>query len=450
MKIVMRDLFYIYKNNGESIVALRGLNLEANTGECLVIKGPNGSGKSTLVKLLTGYYTPTAGEIIVDGQDTATVDTARLRRELIASLDQQGNLVEDLSVLQNLELAFALSHQEDVRELAESLLAEHQLSDLSSKYPSHLSAGQRQFLSLLAALATRPKVLIADEPTGELDDDSAALIYGLLKEVSHSTIVILVTHDARADKYADRIVRIREGRISEEWKPGEPEQSIIDAFGWMRVQEIAQDLPVRQRMQIDSEPIISVQNLALSYGDRQIFTALNFKAKPGELVVLDSTRSPGSGKSSLLRILAGLQEPSAGEVTVLDKLLGSLDRGRRAMLRRDSLSYLGQRAMSVEHLTLSDFLNRTGVDLGPSLNARFKSAMATFSGGEKGRIELSKIIVEARPILLLDEPTSQMDDRKTFEVIALLYKYLEAGGLAVVSTRNEHLIQAADQIIELS
>ena len=109
MKILIRDLFYIYKNNGESIVALRGLHLEANSGECLVIKGPNGSGKSTLVKLLTGYYVPTAGQVIVDGEDIAKLDPIKLRREVISSLDQRGNLIQELTVLENLELAYSLS-----------------------------------------------------------------------------------------------------------------------------------------------------------------------------------------------------------------------------------------------------------------------------------------------------------------------------------------------------
>jgi ABC-type lipoprotein export system ATPase subunit len=450
VNILVRDLFYIYKNNGESIVALRGLNLEARTGECLVIKGPNGSGKSTLVKLLTGYYVPTAGEIIVDGQDTSTLDTAKLRREVIASLDQRGNLVKELSVLENLELAYSLSGLSGIKESAISLLEEHALIEVAEKYPAELSAGQRQFISLLAALATKPKVLIADEPTGELDDAAAAVIYEALKEVSASTIVILVTHDARSDKYADRIVRIREGRISEAWKPGESEESVVDSFGWMRVQEIAHEVPTRLNRILGKEPIFRVENLALSYGERLVFSNLSFTGRPGELIVLDSSKSPGSGKSSLLRILAGIQDAKAGEVKVLDATLSTLDRSERALLRRDSISYLGQRESSVEHLSLGDFLDTTSVDLGEALNVRKKSAISTFSGGERARIELTKIIAEARPILLLDEPTSQMDERKIAEVIGLLYRYLSAGGLAIVITRNEYLIEAADQVIGLT
>ena len=452
MKILMRDLFYIYKNNGESIVALRGLNLEASTGECLVIKGPNGSGKSTLVRLLTGYYVPTAGQIIVDEVDIAKIDPTSLRREVIASLDQRGNLVRELTVLENLELAISLtdSTSAEAKFLATQTLEKHELQSLADKLPAQLSAGERQFVSLLAALATHPKVLIADEPTGELDDASAATIYEILKDVSQNTIVILVSHDSRADKYATRIVRIREGRISEEWKPGEAEQSVVDSFGWMRVKEIAHEIPTRSTGSLNANPIVEVRDLKLAFGSRTVFSGVGFEGHAGELIVLDSTNSAGSGKSSLLRILAGLQEATDGEVKLLGTSLMGLDRTGRSALRRDSLSYLGQREIGIEHLSLSDYLDSTSVDLGEALNQRGKSPMGTFSGGERARIELSKIVNEARPVILLDEPTSQMDERKTLEAIALLFGYVDAGGLLIVSTRNELLIQAADRILDLT
>ena len=453
MNILIKDLFYIYKNNGESIVALRGLHLEANSGECLVIKGPNGSGKSTLVKLLTGYYLPTAGQIIVDGEDIAKLDPIKLRREVISSLDQRGNLIKELTVLENLELAYSLSEATalEYKGQAEEVLAKHELTHLATKLPAQLSASERQYVSLLAAIATNPKVLIADEPTGELDDKSAEVIYKLLQSITEKTIVILVTHDSRADEYATRIIRIREGRISEEWAPGQPEQSVVDEFGWMRVKEIAHEVPTRGVLEVgsDGHAILGVKDLGLSYGSKRVFAGLNFVAHAGELLVLDSTHSPGSGKSSLLRILAGVQGFSEGELKIAGQPLGELDRAGRAQLRSQNLSYLGQRDGALEHLSLADYLDKTEVDLGSALDQRGKSPLSSFSGGERARIELTKIIAEARPLLLLDEPTSQMDERRTLESIGLLFKYLESGGAVVISTRNEYLIKAADQIIAL-
>lgn len=453
MNIFIKDLFYIYMNNGESIVALRGLHLEAKDGECLVIKGPNGSGKSTLVKLLTGYFVPTAGQIIVDGENIAKIDPIKLRREVISSLDQRGNLIKELNVLENLELAYSLSRPNtvDYKKSAQEILERYELAHLGLKLPAELSASERQYISLLAAIATNPKILIADEPTGELDDNSAEIIYKLLRSITENTIVILVTHDSRADKYATRIVRIREGRISEAWIPGELEQSVVDEFGWMRVTEIAHELPTRNiDRSVAKKPMLEVKSLGLSYGSKKIFKDLNFVAHTGELIVLDSTGSPGSGKSSLLRILAGVQSSSSGEVRLARQELNSLDRSGRAVLRRDFLSYLGQREGALENISLEDYLGRTQVDLGEVLNGRSKSQLSSFSGGERARIELFKVIVESRPLLLLDEPTSQMDERRTLESIDLLYKYLAQGGVVVLSTRNEILLGAADLTIDLS
>ena len=111
MDIRVEDLFYIYESNDEPVVALRGLYLSAASGECLVVKGPNGSGKSTLVKLMTGFFAPTAGRIFIGDQDVSKLDPLRLRREFVSSIDQKGNLLPDLTVRDNIALAYVLIGQ---------------------------------------------------------------------------------------------------------------------------------------------------------------------------------------------------------------------------------------------------------------------------------------------------------------------------------------------------
>lgn len=446
MKILMKDLFYIYENSGERVVALRGLDLSVELGECLVIRGPNGSGKSTLVKLLTGYQMPTAGEIFIDGFSISEIDPIRLRRDFVASIDQRGNLIKELNVLENLTLAYSLSGRSNAAssESAARTLADHQISHLSTQSPEDLSAGERQYLSLLAAVATDPKVLVADEPSEELDDEAAATVYGLLQSLCSKTVVILVTHDVRADAYASRTVRIREGRISEQWSPGQPEESVVDEFGWKRVHEIPPSAPVKLSASA-SGLILEVENLQLAYGAKEIFSNISFTGSAGELIVLDSTGGANSGKSSLLRILAGIQDATSGEVTIQGEEVGKLDRASRAQLRGRSISYLPQRASVLERITLGEYLSPLKVDLGRLTTVRMNSPLGNFSGGERARIELLKMIAEAKPILLLDEPTSQLDEKRTLEVIDTLYAFLAAGGLAIVSTRNEHLLGAADQ-----
>ncbi len=452
-QIRINDLFYIYETGGEQVVALRGLTLEVAFGECLAIRGPNGSGKSTLVKLMTGYQTPTAGEIYIDDLNLRELDPIKLRREFVASVDQSGSLIRELTVLANLELAYSLRREAEISSRDHSLqtLETHQLTHLAQRFPGELSSGERQYISILAALATDPQVLIADEPSAELDDAAAESIYSLLKSLSQSRIVLLVTHDARAEKYATRTVRIREGRVSETWLAGQEEESVVDQFGWMRVREIASNVPLRVTPSDKAQrlPILSALELSLTYSGRTIFTNFSCSAYPGQLLVMDSTHSAKTGKSSLLRILAGLQEPSSGNVEIAGKVLAGLDREGRAKLRAGSISYLPQRGRALEQITLGEYFGALAVDLGAALNGRRETALKHFSGGERARIELSKLIAQARPLLLLDEPTSQMDDRRSHEAAEKIFSYLASGGMAIISTRDDLFIQAADQLLEL-
>jgi len=449
MKIRIEDLFYIYESNNETVVALRGLHLSIESGECLVIKGPNGSGKSTLVKLLTGFFTPTAGRIFIGDQDISKIDPLQLRREFVSSIDQRGNLLGDITILENIALAHTLIGQthSSAKKSARDLLSTHNLEHLSDRYSAQLSAGERQFSSLLAAIATNPKVLIADEPSGELDNDSAEIMYTLLKSLAGNATVILVTHDARAESYADRVVQIREGRISEEWLPGEDEKSVIDPFGWMRVRETLPPSPKRnaQRNGLAQQSLIHGASIELSYGSKEIFSNINIEGSSGQLIALSS--ASGSGKSSLLRILCGIQDPTAGEVYIKDQLLRDLSREDRAGLRKELVGFLGQGGSALTNISLMDHVGQLRANLEAFFDGRMDRPLSAFSGGERARIELLKILVEGKPILLLDEPTSQMDERRSLEAAEMLLDYVDRGGLIIASTRDPILLENADQVI---
>ncbi len=455
MKIQIDDLFYLYESGQETVVALRGLHLEIESGECLVIKGPNGSGKSTLVKLLTGFYTPTAGRIWIGGSDLSKIDPLRLRREYVSSIDQRGNLIGELTALENVALGFTLIGKSgsQSRELAGELLERHGLGQIFGRFPDQLSAGERQMSSLLAALATDPKILIADEPSGELDDQSADAVYALLKLAAGETTVVLVTHDSRAESFADRIVRIREGRISEEWRPGEKETSVIDPLGWSRVSDSAERTPgkkwkAQKFVHSHREVLLRAEQLDLRFGEKSIFRRVDISGASGELHALSS--SSGTGKSSLLRILGGIQNPSAGDVYIGEELLTKLGREDRAALRKKSIGFLNQGDGAVARISLRDHLGPLKTDLFEGFASRMDRPLSGFSGGERARIELLKILAERRPILLLDEPTSQLDERRSQEIVELLSKYVNAGALVIASTRDEALLARADRILSLT
>jgi ABC-type lipoprotein export system ATPase subunit len=449
MDIRIQDLFCIYKGSAEPVVALRGLHLNIPSGECLVIKGPNGSGKSTLVKILTGFIKPTAGKILIGDRDISTIDPLELRRELVSSIDQRGNLLEDITILDNIALAYSISGESylSARKLARESLTAHNLEQLSHRYREQLSAGERQFSSLLAALATNPKILIADEPSGELDNASAEIMYTLLKSLAGKTTVILVTHDPRAEGYADRVVAIREGRISEEWLPGKVEESVIDPFGWMRVRETLARSPKRNpaHRARGAEILINGRNIGLSYAGREIFSRVNLHGSQGEVIALASTS--GSGKSSLLRILCGIQDPTQGDVLVQPELLRTLSRQERANLRKERIGFLAQGGSSLGNTSLRDYVHHMSPSLEASFGTRASRPLSAFSGGERARIELMKILSEGKPILLLDEPTSQMDERSSIEAVEMILEYADNGGLVITSTRDPFLLQNADRII---
>lgn len=453
LPIRIEDLFLIYGKESEKVVALRGLHLEIAPGECLVIRGPNGSGKSTLVKLLTGYLTPTAGSIFLGERDIKDIDVIQLRREYIASVDQRGNLIEDLTILENLSLGYQLNNigRTESHERSAETLASYGLKSSANKYPKQVSAAQRQIASILAALATEPKILIADEPSAELDDTLAELVYTLLRSLAGNTTVILVTHDDRAELFADRVVRIQEGRVSEEWIPGQPEKSVTDPSGWMRVIDKSPKQPSRTKTAINAviAPFLIVQELSLANDHRKIFSDASFEVSKGQLFAIDSSNSAGSGKTSLLRVLAGIADASSGSIGIDGIDIGLLDRSARAEFRRRYIGYLDQRSSAFENISLSDFFGELTIPQDQNFLYRGNQSLGTFSGGERAYIELNKILVEAKPLLLLDEPTSQIDDKRTLASIQKIFDYVDNGGVVVITTREKIILESADLVINL-
>ena len=459
MKITIKDLFYLYQNGIETVVALRGLHLDIASGECLVVKGPNGSGKSTLVKILSGFLTPSSGKIHVGDQDLTAIDPLTLRREYVASIDQRGNLLSGMSVLENVALAISLTGvtPSQSKKQALALLERHGLSEISPKYPEQLSAGQRQICSLLAAIATEPRILIADEPSGELDNAAADALYRILKSESGERTIILVTHDARAENIADRVIRMREGRVSEEWIPGFEEKSVVDPMKWMRLPEPSVKKSNGRKGKVDLSGrhgpfLLRAENISLTYGSEAIFSGVNVNGKAGDIIALSATS--GMGKSSLLRILAGIQLPTTGSVHIDDVLLSDLNRESGARLRRKMVGFLSQGEGGFHNISLSDHLGELKGEIRESqiqqFEMRMRSPLSEFSGGERARIELLKLLAQKKPILILDEPTSQLDDKRSAELIALIIESAKQGALVIASTREEALLSRAIGVLRLS
>jgi ABC-type lipoprotein export system ATPase subunit len=223
--IVCEDLFKIYKTADLEVVALRGLDLKVRRGELMAIVGASGSGKTTLLNILAGLDTPSAGRAFVGGRNLLTMSAGELveyRRRQVGFVWQQTgrNLIPYLTALQNVEVPLILDGVAPAaaRARAMELLEAVELADRAHHRPAQLSGGEQQRVSIAVALANNPPLILADEPTGELDAIGAERVYEVFRALNrryHVTIVI-VTHDPDIGMWVDRVVTIRDGRTSSE------------------------------------------------------------------------------------------------------------------------------------------------------------------------------------------------------------------------------------------
>ena len=223
--IACRDLFKIFKPADLEVVALRGLDLDVPPGELMAIVGASGSGKTTLLNILAGLERPSAGQVHVGDRDLLNISDRELvlyRRSEVGFVWQTTarNLIPYLSVRDNIELPMAIagisSRERRIRSM--ELLATLGLEDKVSRSPGQLSGGEQQRVAIAVALANRPPLLLADEPTGELDTQMAEDVFRMLGEMNRvfGVTVVIVTHFAGVAHFVDRVVHIRDGRISAE------------------------------------------------------------------------------------------------------------------------------------------------------------------------------------------------------------------------------------------
>ena len=216
--ISIRDVFRIYREADIETVALRGVDLEVEDGEYVAIMGRSGSGKSTLLQLIAGADRPTAGQVIVAGVDLAQIDEAHrssLRGSTIGLVFQSGNLVDFLDLIENVQLACQLAGRPLAVPAVLEILDLVGLADAATRRAVQLSGGEQQRAALAVILASRPRVLLADELTGELDRATAAMVLDLI-DLVHATdrpTIVLATHDPALAARADRVVELRDGRV---------------------------------------------------------------------------------------------------------------------------------------------------------------------------------------------------------------------------------------------
>jgi ABC-type lipoprotein export system ATPase subunit len=405
----------------------------------------------------------------------------------------------ELDVADNvaLQLRFAGVPGRTARQRAADLLGELRLDSLAARRTPTLSGGEAQRVAVCAAIVHRPQIILADEPSGELDLASADAVYDLLAAAAQhvGAALVLVTHDVRAARIADRVVRIRDGRLSEQWSPAAPhdEKLVVDARGWLRLPERARRAsglseqvtvhetdgglllspgaaspPAAEQAPVTlpspdpvNGPVATAASLRLAYGDRVVFDGFGLSVEPGAVTVVRG-RS-GAGKSTLLRLLLGLADPDAGTVELGGSCLAELDRAERAAVRRRVAAVaaqsgsLGESLDARENLSLALSVRGLAEDeaaVGTAISALDLAAVAhrparLMSGGERQRVTIARSLVVRRPLVVLDEPTSQQDEAHAELVATVLAAAARAGTAVLCATHDPVLVGAASCVVDL-
>ncbi|HXO22378.1 MAG TPA: ABC transporter ATP-binding protein [Thermoanaerobaculia bacterium] len=223
-RIELRNLSRRLPSGDRILTILDGVNLALPAGEFTAVLGPSGSGKSTLLALMAGLDRPSAGEVLIDGvpiHGMSEDQLALLRRHKIGFVFQTFQLLANLTARENVLLPLELVRVADAGARADELLASVGLEDRGHHYPSQLSGGEQQRVALARAFATRPPILLADEPTGNLDGTTGRRVLEILLDLRrrYGTTLVLVTHDPGVASLADRLIHLRDGRIERQESP---------------------------------------------------------------------------------------------------------------------------------------------------------------------------------------------------------------------------------------
>ena len=505
--VEVTDAFLVHATAEGEAAALQGLSLEVREGELLVIVGPSGSGKTSLLRTLAGFVRPSTGKIVVFGEDVAKLDERRLsefRRTTVGYLDQHywRVLSPELPIadLVGLQLALRGWDRTGWRSRAEELLDAVGLGNRAGATVDALSGGEQQRVALCAAVAHHPRLLLADEPTGELGAGDAAKVQQLVREVARliGCTALVVTHDSSWRRVADRVVGIRDGRVSDELRvePGSGETLVVDERGWLRIpDEVRHTVGLSGRIVVESRdgtvvlrPVapaadegkttsaapapsphtgarlqtpVRVRGLSKSFGSEHIFEDFDAEFEQGKLSVL--TGPSGSGKTTLLRIIAGLEAFDRGNVFVESTSLSTADDRRASALRRTTIAYVSQQSLLLDDLTALENvelgLQLRGLDADEAeaaleqlaLAARSAHRLRRLSTGERARVALARAIAADPPIVLVDEPTSRLDEANARLVTSLLARLARERGTCVIcATHDPVVITLADHELPLT
>ncbi|MHA1865781.1 MAG: ATP-binding cassette domain-containing protein [Candidatus Heimdallarchaeaceae archaeon] len=520
----------IYPNpqNVRSTVALRGCDLIINQGDFVSIIGPSGAGKSTLMRLIGGLELPTSGKVNVLGQDIDLMNNKQrceFRKNNIGFINQlpQFNLFPDLTVIRNLMVPNILSGVsfEEAKKIAIETLEELEIKNLSSKRTGFLSMGEAMRVSLCMALVRTPKMLLADEPTGQLDYHNSRILLDLLKKINeeYKTTIVVVSHDPVYFSVVSKSFLIFNGRLGgiftkkdlidlEKESPREEFISHIDSHSYIflpsqvrtflalkdkvkyvidrstnevfienpdskvqvKSEKKISKLPetpifLQERVDKSTSPIIETKDLTKYYQfpKELIFQSVNLRVYPRELIFL--VGPSGVGKTTFLNIVSGIDLDFSGSVKVLGKNFCHSNLSNIEKLRSHSLYYSSQYINLYPSKTLTqnivlfsskkEFQRKRGIyDLEFLLNYLSLAdiqhqPVETYSQGERKRASILLGLLSEPKLMLLDEPTANLDELNKRKVMKLIAEYvMSSNTTAIIVTHDLLSIVPNSTIIE--
>jgi ABC-type lipoprotein export system ATPase subunit len=481
-----RKLFVVHASASGNVVSLQGASLQVDQGELVAVMGPSGSGKSTLLNCLAGLQSVTAGTLKVAGSvATVAQDAAR-------ALGDDQTLAARIA----LRARLAGTGRRAARRRASELLERVGLAGREDARRRHLSGGEQQRAALCVAIAARPKLLLVDEVTGQLDAKTGRGILELLRELAHDqeAAVLLATHDPRATEVADRTVTIRDGRVTGEHEGGNGRRYVfVDDGGLLRL-----DPDDLRAAGIDQQAEVSLAPGAVilrGAGQRALHVVEPPPAPVGgeELVRLEHVRRrfrtmaeavsavddvtlalktgafhalvgpSGCGKTSLLHLIAGLDRPDHGRVRIGGHDLADHDREGLARIRRELVAVVPQVSALVAGLSALDNvtlgLRARGV---PDAETRARRALTQLglqdlahrqaqglSGGERQRVALARALATRAPLIVADEPTANLDEANAIAVAELLAETAREGACVVCATHDASVTARASSVIAM-
>jgi ABC-type lipoprotein export system ATPase subunit len=496
-----RELYYLYRARHGDVAAVRGLSLEVRQGESVSVLGPSGSGKSTLLGLCEGRFRPSSGELKVLDVEVGQTSCGALRsqrRRAIGVVRQHYHraLPPELSAEEIVALPLRLLGvtRPAARTRARKLLRDAGLNGRADARPSELSGGEQQRVALCAALVKRPRLLLADEPTGELDARASAEIVELLLALAGESgcAALIVTHDPEVAIRTERTIHIRDGRLAAEGTARPV--LILDEQGWLRLpRHLREEAGLRERVRAHAtsgkielraaegerigptpastsaslDPLekrfgaeVALNRVSKRYsGEDALFDQLSWTFPPEKLHAVAG--ASGSGKTTLLNMIALLEHLDDGEVWLGAERVDSLEGDEAARWRQRVLGYVSQHSTLVEFLSAREnvelALRLRGLDAEQALTrartwlerlglAKLVDRRADMlSGGEQRRVALARALAPAPRVLLADEPTAHLDRVTGRLVIRHLAEAAHEHGTTVIAASHDpDLVSASD------